>query len=96
MSKFEWITHRKPTEEDSNDTGHVLTEAGLIWWSHVVSGARWISVPEEPRSVQQVVDELADLTSGNKIPSSLVVTDWYIALTDIVEELKTLTQENDE
>ena len=94
--KIEWIDHRRPTEADSNDMGYVLTENGMVFWSHVGRGDRWIPVPEEPRSVKQVVDELADLTSGNKIPSSLMATAWYINLIEVVEELKTLTQENDE
>ena len=95
MSKIEWITHRRPDSGDGNAIGEVLTETGLVNFRDVVSRARWIPVPGEPRSVKQVVEQLDDLTSGSKTPGLVVVTDWYCQLVYVVEELKKLTQEND-
>ena len=95
MIKIEWIEHRRPTVDDSDDEGFVLTENGMVFWSHLGRGVRWIPVPDQPRTVKQVVEQLDDLTSGSKTPGLVVVTDWYCQLVYVVEELKKLTQEND-
>ena len=96
MSKIEWIDYRRPSSSDSDDTGYVLTEAGLVHFRDVASRAKWIPVPSQPKSLKQVVDEICVHTSNSETPPTVILTPWYRQLVRLRVELKRLSAKSEE
>ena len=57
-NRTEWITNRKPTREDADANGDVLTIVGPKEWENVFLGEAWIPMPTLPRTLEDVVNDL--------------------------------------
>jgi hypothetical protein len=88
-NRTEWIIDRKPSREDADLTGYVLTFKGARDFASVLTGQKWIPMPVSPRTIEDVARNL--VKEWGQLDHLPFITNQDLA--PLMDELKKVVEE---